>query len=336
MPPIMVNFRSPDLRRTLPIEFAGNKERLFTDRAIICKLSKVCADEVANLEKAGRELIIRLNDISCDDMERVLFAICPTIYGQYPIPPTVFDVGAICSVACSLQIDMVIKMCEKVLENDINPEHTPVDLLINSFSTAYKCQLKSTLQAKLFARILKCEYWKLKYSLIRNIESPCLRIFLWNFREMSRSVTKSKKALKGQCYIRSKKFWAAEGLDPSTKELLPLCIYNELLFPHVTITMQAKIYKSTCDQCREIAAACITAPLNGHRATTPKKLFLCQQCNKALCSNCEATFCVVKLVEFLEDVRKVEKSPHILKMLNAIVILNSSDHDIARALVRIH
>lgn len=46
---LQVNFRSPDSRRTLPIEFTGDKERLFTDRAIICKLSKVCADKVANL-----------------------------------------------------------------------------------------------------------------------------------------------------------------------------------------------------------------------------------------------------------------------------------------------
>lgn len=152
---------------------------------------------------------------------------------------------------------------------------------------------------------------------------------------MSRSITKSKKALKGQCYIRSRKPWAGEGLDSSTKELLPLCIYNELLFSHVTITMQAKIYKSTCNQCKENAACCIV-PVNGSSMRTGKKFFLCQQCNKTLCSNCETTFCVVKLVEFLEDVRKVEKSPDLLKMLNAIVVLNSSDHDVVRTLIHIH
>ncbi|CAG9536036.1 unnamed protein product [Cercopithifilaria johnstoni] len=334
-PPIMINFRSPDLWRTLPIEFTDNEGRLFTDRATICKLSKVCADKVENLEKAGQELVIRLNDITCDAMERVLFAICPTIYGQYPVPPTVFDVGIICPVACSLQMDMVIKMCEKVLENDIHPKLTPIDLLINSFSTAYKCQLKSTLQAKLFIKILKCEYWKLKYSLIRNIESPCLRIFLWNFREMSRSIIHSKKTLRGKCYVRSRKSWVGEGLDPPTKELLRLCIYNELLFSHVTITVQTKIYKATCDQCEENTAY-ITRVDGYHIRTAPKKLFLCQQCNKALCSNCEATFCVVKLIEFLEDVHRAEKSPDILKMLNTLVVLNSPDHDVARALVNIH
>ncbi|KAL3982310.1 hypothetical protein ACH3XW_46670 [Acanthocheilonema viteae] len=334
-PPIMVNFRQPDLWRTLPIEFTNDKERLFIDREIICKHSKVCADKLENLEKAGQELVIRLDDITCDAMERVLFTICPTIYGQYPVPPTIFDVGIICPVACSLKMDMVIKMCEKVLENDVHPKLTPADFLINSFSTAYKCQLKPTLQAKLFIKILKCEYWKLKYSLIRKIESPCLRIFLWNFREMSRNTIRSKKALKGQCYVRSKKSWIDEGLDPPTKELLRLCIYNELIFSHVTITVQTKIYKSTCNQCEENAA--YITHVNGYRIkTVPKKLFLCQQCNKALCSNCEATFCIVKLVEFLEDVYKAEKSPDVLKMLNALVVLNSSDHDVARTLVNIH
>lgn len=39
-------------------------------------------------EKAGQEPVIRLDNITCDAMERLLFAVCPTIYGQYPIPPT--------------------------------------------------------------------------------------------------------------------------------------------------------------------------------------------------------------------------------------------------------
>lgn len=70
--------------------------------------------------------------------------------------------------------------------------------------------------------------------------------------------------------------------------------------------------------------------------TVPKKLFLCQQCNKTLCSSCEASFCIPKLVEFLEDVREAEKSPDMLKKLCTLVALNSSDHDAARALVNIH
>lgn len=151
---------------------------------------------------------------------------------------------------------------------------------------------------------------------------------------MSRSIINSRRALKGQCYVRSRKSWVGEGLDPATKSLLRLCIYNELLFSHVTITVQTKVYKSNCNQC-EGNAACIKQDSFRMR-TIPKKLFLCQQCNKTLCSNCEATFCVVKLVEFLGDVRKAEKSPNVLKMLNALVVLNSSDHDVARALVNFH
>ncbi|EJD73927.1 hypothetical protein LOAG_18687 [Loa loa] len=334
-PPIMVNFRSPDLWRTLPMEFKDGKERLFTDRTVICKLSKVCASKVENLEKLGQDLVIQLDNIKCDAMERLLFAVCPTIYSQYPIPPTVFDVGIICPVACSLQMDMVIKMCEKVLENDINSELTPIDLLVSSFSMAYKCQLKLTLQAKLFTNILECEYWKLKYSLVRKVESPCLRIFLWNFREIRRTTICSKKALKENCYVRRRKPWVGEGLDPPTKELFRLCIYNELIFSHVTITVQTKIYKSICNQCEENAthnmrtSGCLVR-------TVPEKLFLCQQCNKALCSNCEAKFCAAKLVEFLEDVHKAEKSPDMLMKLRSLVILNSSDHDAARALIDIH
>ncbi|MCP9265923.1 BMA-PRKL-1, isoform h [Dirofilaria immitis] len=282
LPPIMVNFRSPDLWRTLPIEFKDDKERLFIDPTIICKLSKICADKVKNLEKAGQELVIRLDNITCDAMERLLFAIYPTVYGQYPIPPTVFDVDIICSVACSLQMDMIIKMCEKVLENDVYPELTPTDLLINFFSMAYRCKLKSTLQAKLFIKILECEHWKLR-----------------NFREISRSISCKKKAPKEHCYVRGRKFWIDDGLDLPTKELLRFCIYNELLFSHVTITVQTK------------------------------------RCNKTLCLNCEARFCVERLAEFLEDVRKAEKSPDVLKKLHDLVLLNSSVHDTVRVLVNV-
>ncbi|KAM3726074.1 S-adenosylmethionine:tRNA ribosyltransferase-isomerase [Dirofilaria immitis] len=334
LPPIMVNFRSPDLWRTLPIEFKDDKERLFIDPTIICKLSKICADKVKNLEKAGQELVIRLDNITCDAMERLLFAIYPTVYGQYPIPPTVFDVDIICSVACSLQMDMIIKMCEKVLENDVYPELTPTDLLINFFSMAYRCKLKSTLQAKLFIKILECEHWKLRYSLIRKIESPCLRIFLWNFREISRSISCKKKAPKEHCYVRGRKFWIDDGLDLPTKELLRFCIYNELLFSHVTITVQTKVYKSTCNQCEENVASATRT--NGyHSRNIPKKLFLCQRCNKTLCLNCEARFCVERLAEFLEDVRKAEKSPDVLKKLHDLVLLNSSVHDTVRVLVNV-
>lgn len=152
---------------------------------------------------------------------------------------------------------------------------------------------------------------------------------------MNRSNTHSKKALKGHCYIRSRKSWIGEGLDPPTKELLRFCIYNELLFSHATITVQTKIYKSTCDQCEEDAAH-ITRTGGYPIKTVPKKLFLCQQCNKALCTNCETSFCIAKLVEFLEDVREVEKSPDVLKKLYALVVLNSSDYDTTRALLNIH
>ncbi|EJW79626.1 hypothetical protein WUBG_09463 [Wuchereria bancrofti] len=48
-PPIMVNFRLPDLWRTVRIEFKNDEESLFTDRSTICKLSKVCASVVENL-----------------------------------------------------------------------------------------------------------------------------------------------------------------------------------------------------------------------------------------------------------------------------------------------
>uniref|UniRef100_A0A8R1TUR1 Uncharacterized protein n=1 Tax=Onchocerca volvulus TaxID=6282 RepID=A0A8R1TUR1_ONCVO len=69
----------------------------------------------------------------------------------------------------------------------------------------YRCQLKSILQAKLFTKILESEYWTLKHSLIRKIESLCLRTFLWSFREIS--------LLKEHYYVRHRKSWIDEGLD---------------------------------------------------------------------------------------------------------------------------
>ncbi|KAK6110618.1 hypothetical protein QQG55_40440 [Brugia pahangi] len=151
---------------------------------------------------------------------------------------------------------------------------------------------------------------------------------------MSRTTLCLKKALKEHCYVRRRKSWVGEDLDPPTKELFRLCIYNELLFSHVTITVQTEVYKSTCNLCEN--SSHIMSIGNCTMKTVPKKLFLCQQCNKTLCSSCEASFCIPKLVEFLEDVREAEKSPDMLKKLCTLVALNSSDHDAARALVNIH
>lgn len=52
-------------------------------------------------------------------------------------------------------------------------------MLIGLFNVAYKCHLKLSLQTKLFARILECDYHEIHYAYVRQTASHCLRIFLW-------------------------------------------------------------------------------------------------------------------------------------------------------------
>lgn len=323
-PPFMVNFRSPSTLRKLPIVLKDN-EYLYIDRETICKLSKVCAARIEDLEKEGQELMIRLDNITCDIMERVLFAACPAVYGQYPIPPTVFDVDVICPVACDLQMNVVVKMCEQVLENDVHPELTATDLLISLFNVAYKCQLKPVLQAKLLMKIMECEYWKIRYSFISIIESPCLRIFLWNFKEAIRHSVNSKKARKRNSSTRHAKFWLSQGSSLQETELLQLCTYHETQFSHLTTTVSTRIYRSSCKQCEEDVTR--IARTGGYRLKTiPQKFFLCQQCGESLCPKCETRCCVAKLIEFLDNVRRADQFPNVMEKLQTLM-WNTSTQD---------
>ncbi|VDO42089.1 unnamed protein product [Onchocerca flexuosa] len=128
---------------------------------------------------------------------------------------------------------------------------------------------------KTFTEILESEYWKLKYSLICKIESSCLRFFFVKILGRRRFT--------------------------SFKDFMSTTNYS---FHMPQKTAQTKIYRSICNQ-YEGNVARITRTDHYLVRTVPNKLFLCRQRNKVLCLNCEARFCVAKLVEFLEDVHKV-------------------------------
>ncbi|VDN07953.1 unnamed protein product, partial [Thelazia callipaeda] len=336
MPPVMVDFREPDKWRTLPIVFS-NEQYLYVDRAVISKFSALCADMIDNLEKEEKNLVLKLDGISFEAMERVLFVISPTIYGNYPILPSVFDVDIICPVARALKMDAVIKVCEKILENDVCPDSAPVDIIITAFDTAYQCQLNPTLQAKLLIHVMDCQFWKLTLSLINQIKSPCLRIFLWNFREVKRYITVMKQAARNGRFMRYRRAWTEKEADAESAELFRLCVYTELLFNHVTVTTPMHNTKLTCAQCDEESLSYQARVNAGRRSNilriVPERLFFCQQCNMTLCSVCEAKCCVSKVSKYLDDVRKAEKSPKLLRKLKKLVKLNSSNNDVIQSLL---
>ncbi|VDK58910.1 unnamed protein product [Gongylonema pulchrum] len=113
LPSIMTDYRLPSAHRTVRIVLKSD-QCLFIDRDTISRNSRICAAEIERQEKEGAEVVIRLENVFLHHMERVLFAISPTVYGQYPIPPTIFDVCAICPVAQALEMDMLVSLCQQV------------------------------------------------------------------------------------------------------------------------------------------------------------------------------------------------------------------------------
>ncbi|OZC11098.1 hypothetical protein X798_01924 [Onchocerca flexuosa] len=45
------------------------------------------------MEKEGQEFIIRLDNISCDAMERLFFAVCSMVFGQYQFLQQILESG---------------------------------------------------------------------------------------------------------------------------------------------------------------------------------------------------------------------------------------------------
>lgn len=123
------------------------------------------------------------------------------------------------------------------------------------------------------------------------------------------------------------RYWTTPSLnDPEEKELLRLCTYEEMRFSHLSTTTPTKILKMPCKECEEdVGRIGRTGGCLVRR--TPEKLFLCQQCSEPLCADCEKKVCTAKVLKFLQDVHKAERSPEMQQKLRAIVGANTFPYD---------